>query len=38
MLVYSNLTWKGFGIDHWLSSRSAASNRLMVDDALVNDP
>ena len=25
MLIYSNLVWKGFGIDWWLSRRSPAA-------------
>lgn len=32
MMVYANLTWKGFGIDRWLSNRSRESNQLMFED------
>src|SRR5262245_44410590 len=31
MLIYSNLTWKGFGIDHWLSQKPAEMKAHMVD-------
>jgi NADPH2:quinone reductase len=30
MLIYSNLTWKGFGIDHWLSQQSADTGATMI--------
>jgi len=32
MIVYSNLTWKGFGIDHWLSGQDKHETSLMVDE------
>jgi NADPH:quinone reductase-like Zn-dependent oxidoreductase len=31
MLIYSNLTWKGFGIDRWLSQRTADATVAMLD-------
>jgi NADPH2:quinone reductase len=39
MLVYSNLTWIGFGIDRWLSGRTVEQRRAMLQDlwALVAD-
>ena len=30
-IVYSNLTWKGFGIDHWLARLAATEKTRMVD-------
>lgn len=30
-IVYSNLTWKGFGIDRWLSGLAPAERERMVD-------
>jgi NADPH2:quinone reductase len=30
-LVYGNLTWKGFGIDRWLSGLTPAERALMLD-------
>jgi len=30
-IVYGNLTWKGFGIDRWLSGLSATERERMVD-------
>lgn len=30
MLIYSNLTWRGFGIDRWLSQQSDDAKRRMV--------
>jgi NADPH:quinone reductase len=30
VLVYSNLTWKGFGIDRWLSQHSAEAKAEMI--------
>lgn len=30
MLIYSNLTWKGFGIDRWLSQQSAEVRTAMI--------
>jgi NADPH2:quinone reductase len=30
MLIYSNLTWKGFGIDHWLLQQSADARATMI--------
>jgi NADPH:quinone reductase-like Zn-dependent oxidoreductase len=30
MLIYSNLTWKGFGIDRWLSQQSADARAVMI--------
>jgi len=32
MLIYSNLTWKGFGIDYWLSRCPADSKVKMFDE------
>jgi NADPH2:quinone reductase len=32
MLIYSNLTWKGFGIDRWLSQQSVAVRAAMMSD------
>lgn len=32
MLIYSNLTWKGFGIDRWLSQQSAAARAAMISE------
>lgn len=31
MLIYSNLVWKGFGIDRWLSQQSAEAKVQMID-------
>jgi NADPH:quinone reductase-like Zn-dependent oxidoreductase len=31
MLIYSNLVWKGFGIDRWLSQQSAGAKAKMID-------
>lgn len=31
-LIYSNLTWLGFGIDHWLSQLSSVERDLMHED------
>jgi NADPH:quinone reductase-like Zn-dependent oxidoreductase len=30
-LIYSNLTWRGFGIDHWLSSITPESRAHMLE-------
>jgi NADPH:quinone reductase-like Zn-dependent oxidoreductase len=30
MLIYSNLTWKGFGIDRWLSQQLAEARAAMI--------
>jgi NADPH:quinone reductase len=45
MLIYSNLTWIGFGIDRWLASLSAADRRVaetslwsMIRDRTLNLP
>jgi len=32
MLIYSNLTWKGFGIDRWLSQYSTEATAAMRDE------
>jgi NADPH:quinone reductase len=32
MLIYSNLTWKGFGIDRWLSQQSAEARAAMISE------
>jgi NADPH:quinone reductase len=32
MMVYSNLIWKGFGIDRWLSGQAPAVRQAMFDD------
>jgi NADPH2:quinone reductase len=32
MLIYSNLTWQGFGIDRWLSQCSSATKARMIDE------
>lgn len=32
MLIYSNLSWKGFGIDRWLSQTPAERRALFVDE------
>jgi NADPH:quinone reductase-like Zn-dependent oxidoreductase len=32
MLIYSNLTWKGFGIDHWLSTLADTAKAKMLDE------
>jgi NADPH:quinone reductase-like Zn-dependent oxidoreductase len=31
-LIYSNLTWKGFGIDRWLSQQTAAARAAMISE------
>jgi NADPH:quinone reductase len=31
-LIYSNLTWKGFGIDRWLSQQSAVVRAAMISE------
>ena len=31
MLIYSNLTWKGFGIDRWLEQSGQMQSRAMLD-------
>jgi NADPH:quinone reductase-like Zn-dependent oxidoreductase len=32
MLIYSNLTWTGFGIDRWLSVRPAGAAAAMLQE------
>jgi NADPH:quinone reductase len=32
MLIYSNLTWQGFGIDRWLSECPSATKGKMIDE------
>jgi NADPH:quinone reductase len=32
MLIYSNLTWKGFGIDRWLSMLAGEAKARMIDE------
>ena len=32
MLIYSNLTWQGFGIDRWLSECPSATKAKMIDE------
>lgn len=39
MLIYANLTWKGFGIDRWLSLTSAEVRTKLIDElwSLINE-
>jgi NADPH:quinone reductase len=32
MLIYRNLTWKGFGVDHWLTQLSLSKRAAMFDE------